>query len=408
MDSYIITISEWLGTSVVLKLEEQQKAELIKLLNFSEEEFWYCLDKLEIFNHKNKLFLEEQFITSSFLEFEVFLDKYKDKDFSKLYYFSQVTRNFSSFPPKLGSDKIVYSESLEGNNIITNGISEEKFAVPPGFFNEIKLKNDNYDELEKKALNYLAELFSLFMIADKSKVYMDDSETYFEFTIFCKNKEHHVLNVKWKDWEYFKGDLFYSCYNWILCRSEEKFKVSTLLQVVRQYFENLSSIKNLENITISLDSIMNRIIKNETKEYFKQQNKLKDEFLVYEKMEMDSNRLLMTSLLGLITTIGLAYYGKVILIKDFSFTDKNNGLAIIFIFALIATLFFSFTYYLGFVARKKYYKSLKKIYLDKFAFAESDFESYLSKPALFKGHKVYWITLLLFAMILCGAIYICG
>ncbi|MEQ7200549.1 hypothetical protein [Enterococcus avium] len=179
-----------------------------------------------------------------------------------------------------------------------------------------------------------------------------------------------------------------------------------VLPFQRQYFENVSNLKKVEDLTASLDSILNRIIINETKEYFEQQNKLKDELILYKKMEMEANNALMKSLLGLITTVGVAYYSKVILVKQFDFTSKNKGIAVIFIFALVAILFFTFVFTVNFIERKNYYDSLRNIYLNKFAFSKEDFESFLDKPALIKGKKIYWITLIIFTIVIISLIYL--
>ena len=122
-------------------------------------------------------------------------------------------------------------------------------------------------------------------------------------------------------------------------------------------------------------------------------------------MDMESNNTLMKSLLGLITTIGLAYYGKVITMENFRFNEQNENLAIIFIFGLIAIVFFCISYLLNYVERKEYYKSLKDIYTKKFVFSEKDFEDTLKEPTIFKGHYKYWITLLCFFVTMIFAIF---
>lgn len=309
-------------------------------------------------------------------------------------------------PKKIITDKQNYNSIIEGNNIVTDGIVENRILIPPSFFYELNKMYELHEEESRKPLNYLSELFSLFIIADKSKISIETEDTYFEFTIFCEKKDNHILKVSWKDWTYFTNDAFYKCYQWILDRSIESFKTSTLLKVVRQYFENVSNLKKVEDLTASLDSILNRIIINETKEYFEQQNKLKDELILYKKMEMEANNALMKSLLGLITTVGVAYYSKVILVKQFDFTSKNKGIAVIFIFALVAILFFTFVFTVNFIERKNYYDSLRNIYLNKFAFSKEDFESFLDKPALIKGKKIYWITLIIFTIVIISLIYL--
>ncbi|WP_429966979.1 hypothetical protein [Enterococcus sp. AZ173] len=397
---------QWLGTSAVLKLDTESKDELINILSLSDSDYDYGNGELEIYNNKHILFLEEQFIESTHLEFEDLLKKYVDKDYSNLKFFSKKKSSLFKMPKKIITDKQNYNSIIEGNNIVTDGIVENRILIPPSFFYELNKMYELHEEESRKPLNYLSELFSLFIIADKSKISIETEDTYFEFTIFCEKKDNHILKVSWKDWTYFTNDAFYKCYQWILDRSIESFKTSTLLKVVRQYFENVSNLKKVEDLTASLDSILNRIIINETKEYFEQQNKLKDELILYKKMEMEANNALMKSLLGLITTVGVAYYSKVILVKQFDFTSKNKGIAVIFIFALVAILFFTFVFTVNFIERKNYYDSLRNIYLNKFAFSKEDFESFLDKPALIKGKKIYWITLFIFTIVIISLIYL--
>ncbi|MGM0330388.1 hypothetical protein [Enterococcus sp. AZ084] len=396
----------WLGTSAVLKLDTESKDELINILNLSDSDYDYDNSELEIYNNKHILFLEEQFIESTHLEFEDLLKKYVEKDYLNLKFFSKKKSSLFKMPEKIITDKQNYNSIIEGNNIVTDGIIENRISIPPSFFYELNKMYELHEEESREPLNYLSELFSLFIIADKSKISIETEDTYFEFTIFCEKKDDHILKVSWRDWAYFTNDAFYKCYQWILDRSIESFKTSTLLKVVRQYFENVSNLKKVEDLTASLDSILNRIIINETKEYFEQQNKLKDELILYKKMEMEANNTLMKSLLGLITTVGVAYYSKVILVKQFVFTSKNKGLAVIFIFALVAILFFTFVFIVNFIERKNYYDSLRNIYLNKFAFSKQDFESFLDKPALIKGKKIYWITLFIFTIVIISLIYI--
>ncbi|MEN2277887.1 hypothetical protein AAH973_08945 [Enterococcus faecalis] len=395
------------GTSLIFKVNKENKDKMISLFELTEQEYEYVLssNELKIYNVSNKLFLEKEFIVSDKLDFEQFLTRYSDKNLSEIQCFYMENAIFKPVSRKLEEERELYSKILDENNIVMDGISEDKIFLPPSLFSEIKMACGYEKDDLNSALNYLSELFSLFMIADKSRIKIDDDEVYFEFSIFCENNDNHILNVLWRDWSCFNTSVFYQCYEWILIKSSENFKEKTLLQVVKQYLGNLSSMENLEDITNSLDSILNRIIQNETHEYFLQQNKLKDEFIVYKKMDMESNNTLMKSLLGLITTIGLAYYGKVITMENFRFNEKNENLAIIFIFGLIAIVFFCISYLLNYVERKEYYKSLKDIYTKKFVFSEKDFEDTLKEPTIFKGHYKYWITLLCFFVTMIFAIF---
>lgn len=408
MDKLLFRNCFWKGSSACFYLDENKKDKFVEILNLEIKDYVYDNgeNELEIFNLKETLFLEKDYILCNIPEFDDFLKKYSVKSSSDLKYFSQEKQKLISVASDLMAAKKKYSEILDNNNLITNGIIEEQIIIPPTLFYELKIFYDTYERNEIEVFNFLAELFSLFAIADKSKITIEDETTYFNFTIFCDNKENHFIKVPWGEWDYFKNNIFYNCYDWILLKSEESFKLSTILNVVRQYIGSLGNFEASEELITSLDSILNRIIKNETKEYFEQQNKLKDEFIGYNKMEIETRSRLMKSLLGLITTVGIAYYGKIITIENFKFTDKNQGLSLIFVFGLIAVVFFGFTFIIEYYERKKYYSSLKNIYVKKFAFSEKDFESFLVKPSLFKKQWVYWITLLAFFFVIVSMIYL--
>ncbi|WP_142967691.1 hypothetical protein [Enterococcus casseliflavus] len=406
MDKFKYKSSDINGTSLIFKIDEVNKNIVTDLFKLSEGDYKYNLSKsmLEIFNSNKKLFLEEIFLLSDSLEFETLLKRYRNKDFSNIDFFYVDEGVFHSSSRNFEEEKSLYAEFLENNNIVTNGIKENNLLIPPSLFSELKKTNyTNNMELEP-ILKYLSEVFSLFMLADKSKINFKDDNIFFEFSIYCEKKENHMINVEWKKWSYFKTNLFYKCYEWILNKINNNFKNKTLLQVVKQFLGNLDSLENVDDITNSLDSILNRIILNETHEYFLQQNKLKDEFIMYKKMDMESNNSLMKSLLGLITTIGLAYYSKVITMDNYKFNETSESLAIIFVFGMIAIMFFCYSYTLNYFQRKEYYTSLRNIYLEKFVFSEKDFDSILVKPTLFKGHYRYWITLLCFYEIVLVAI----
>lgn len=396
---------EWKGTSCSLKASEQEKDEVVKKLNLTEKNYSFKDGLLQIFNHENILFFESNFLVIEKLEFDFFLTKFKKKSLSDISLFNETTFELIQINKSIGNSKREFETLLEDNNIITDGISEDKLIIPPTLFSELQLSYSEKNFKEKRIYSYLAELFSLFAIADKTKISVEEDNTYFYFTIFRTNKNNHVIKVPWRKWDYFNGNIFFNCFEWITIKSKESFKLPTIIQVVREYLGTLDNISLSKDIISSLDSILNRIIKNETKDYFDQQNKLKDEFITYKKMEIESRNSLMKSLLGLISAIGLAYYGKVIGIENFKFMMEDTGIALIFWFSLVAVTFFIFTFIVSYRERVSYYDSLRDIYIDAFLFSKDDVERVLKKPSLFKEQLLYWVTLIMFILGIIFMIY---
>ncbi|EEP7575131.1 hypothetical protein HCK10_002771, partial [Listeria monocytogenes] len=119
MDNYTSDKLEWEGTAVVLRQNKQEKDKLIKLLNLSDNDYEYdeFNSKLEIFNNKNLLFLEEQFILSPNAEFETFLVKFAEKDFSKLSFFDWEEAQFVTLLDNLQIEEQFFFNTLDSNNI---------------------------------------------------------------------------------------------------------------------------------------------------------------------------------------------------------------------------------------------------------------------------------------------------
>ena len=386
------------GSSVLLSIRDSNKQKVIEDLDLGEDDYIDGENEFEISNLPNLLFLEDKFIKDENLEFEDFLERYSVKKIDELRYFSANNNKTYSLKDLCKEDKRLYRNILDENNINTNGIIEEKMVVPPFLFSNLQKMSIEYEKKEYTCYNYLMELFSLFAIADKTKIIESSNKTIFEFSIFSENSNMQTLCVPWKEWNFFEGKRYFNCYKWITERTKENFRIKTLIRIVRQYLVIVGMENSDANLQNSLDSILNRIILNETTEYFLQQNKLKDEFINYQKLELDSKKKLNNSLLGLITSIGVAYYGKVISgnVKDYNFFEKNRGLAILFVFSFIAVIYFVIIFMFEYGERKKYYDKLKSIYLDKFGFSKDDFESFLSRPRLFKGNLFSWMVLILF------------
>ncbi|HAK1462442.1 TPA: hypothetical protein H1046_002872, partial [Listeria monocytogenes] len=147
------------GTAVVLRQNKQEKDKLIKLLNLSDNDYEYdeFNSELEIYNNKNLLFLEEQFILSSNVDFETFLVKFAEKDFSKLSFFDWEKAQFVILLDNLQIEEQIFFDTLESNNIILDGIVEERLVIPPSLFYKLKQQLDISKDNEIKSLNYLSE-----------------------------------------------------------------------------------------------------------------------------------------------------------------------------------------------------------------------------------------------------------
>ncbi|MBC1504514.1 hypothetical protein [Listeria booriae] len=404
MNAKVFANIEWNGKSATLRIDEATGTELIDILEIPTTNYELDKDELEIHDYEKLSFLDEEYI-ETVTEFDDFTGKYAHKCLSDLKYFSK--RKLNVFPMNFHSKETLerYNFFIDNNNIDLRDVDKEMVKIPPDLFYQLNKMYHEHEGASIDSLNYLTEIFVLFAITEKSKLIKTTESFSFEFTFTCEGRNNHILVVPWGEWEYFKNDAFYKCYDWIITKSEEGFKLETLLDVLRQYFSSLADISDTEDFTPSLDSILKRILLYETKLYFEQQNKLREEFINYQKMELDAKSSVMKNLLGLITTVGLAYYGRIVLLKNFKIIDKNRDIAIIFIFALIAIIFFAFVFWVNYMERKRYYRSLRKIYTEKFAFSSNDFDSIVEKPTFLRKQWLHWVTLSIFGLITLGLIY---
>lgn len=395
------------GTSICLTINETEKDKLIDILELNDNDYKYnaIKEELEIYNDLTKLVFEDEFLQEPSLEFDNVLKRYHDKNYSQLSVFSWYAEQFQQLPGNLVEEKKLLTNLLKENDILKDGYLKYSPDIPPSLFKEIVRLTNVFDEKTLKIYNYLTELFSLFALANKSKITLEN-DSKFEFFFYTEEKSRS-LKIDWRDWSKLEDMKFYDCYNWVFNKNKGKLKIDTLLEVVRQFFTNVDNIMELKNISHSLDSILNRIIMNETQNYFEQQNKLKNEFIDYQKMEISANEKLMKNFLTLIVSIGVAVYGKAILIKDFKFLDRSNKLGIIFVFGILAVLMFTFSYIISYSERKNYQEKLKNIYVQKLSYSKKDFESYVQSPTLFKNHWAYWITIIasLIVLMLCTYYY---
>lgn len=296
--------------------------------------------EIEVFNSPRVLFLELDFIKKENLDFEDFLKKYSIKEMcGDLLFFSLKESKTITFPAIEAYKAQRYKQVLEKNNIKSGYIEEKLFGIPPDFFLELDRMYSAHEKLKDITLGYLSNLFSLFIIAEKTDIVRDDRGVKFVFTIYVEGENPVILDVRWQEWDFFEKTetCFSMCYEWLTNKSD--FDLETRLKVVREYIKMVGNFYAKAEWVNSFESILNRIMKNEVNTYFHQQNKLKDEFIVYKKMEMESRSRLMKNLLALIVGLSLAYYARIFNLKNFHVFQSNMGLAIVFGGAMIAIVF---------------------------------------------------------------------
>lgn len=407
---------EWNGTCFKGQIDEVNATEIMALLNASginsiingRDIYKYDNGVFSFYNHSKVSFYEDFFLQHKDTSFKKMLQKLEKKDFTatiETLLFLESKQDFISIPAIDEAALNLYTTVLKGNNIVNElDIKRSQLEIPPTYFFTLleHLEEENISAITKKSLIYYSELFSLFFLANKTT--FNDGK--FDFEIIGVNGDKTKKTIQWQQWDQLCDYKYTKIFSWVLKNCDKALKKDTLIKIVRQFFLEKKNFEWESDYLYSLDSLLRIVVQQETQKYFEQQNKLKDEFIAYSKMEIDSKKQLLKSLLTLITTLSLGYYGLIFKVENFDIFSPNKPLKILFIFALIAIIYFSVIFYLDYEERKIFWKKLKNIYVQKFYFSEMDFKNMLPKPELLKGQKHYIIILIIFITLVCSMIKI--
>lgn len=399
---------KWNGTSLQLgKATNEEFSELksffpddfdgSKKLSYNEEE-----QIIEIFNASEILLYELEFIKEN--PFKHILNKFKDKINEEFFYFyNEQDTIFERISFLRFCNKEEFEQILSKNKFDV-GFENELLNIPPELFSIFDGKC--FTEEEKKIVTYLKNLFSLLLISE----YTNYKNGTFLFSIMLENGDFTSIQVKWKEWDSLESLNFFIAYEWIVKETDNAIKIGTKLKVVREALRREGSFSIGQDAVNRFNSMLNVIIKNQTDKYFEQQNKLKNDFLDLNKKELDSKRQLFTKLLAVIATIGATFYGVfkpeyIVKFGDMSLLSKNPIIGMVCLVAIVSIIFFSITFILDIIERRKIYNKLKRWYVNNFGFSVEEFTSSVDKPYFLKNNWIQWFLIILFIILLIVGIF---
>lgn len=417
------------GTNIIInEVTWDESKDIMDLFNIKDESqfqdgniYIYGKDITDTF------LFEENFIDNKKNNLLDVLDKLNEKTYtSPFYYYSQSKGELININEFYKFEDMNFFKTVLANNIVNSlSYNSNNFCLSPKIFETIMYMLHKYDNIDNKTLylnilTYLRELFTLMAISERTDIKKDKNNGIsFEFTLFNDLHGNIKQSIKWTDWSTLSKTQFYSLYEWITDELEDgvennqydyNFKQGKLrLSLVRSYLKEKKEFKSSKNTINELSSILNRVRKNETEEYFSQQNKLKDEMIQLAKDEINSKRSITNRVIGLITTVAVGIFTQ---FYDLSITNwsellsSNFSISLIFFFSFIAIIFFLFSFYLDIKERIAYYNKLKKIYVNDLNFDSNDFKDKIQQPKLWRDYKVYWWILIICATLsLFGMIY---
>lgn len=408
------------GTSLILKdfpTEEEAIQFCSELHLFNESNTFksqYEDGKLELYDAdlKNLFFLEEDFIKNVSM-FNTLLEKFSTKNYEgTINYYSKKNgfiKNTSS--SILLKENELFKLLVENNILINDGLKQEQLYISPSMFELIKCfvnehEEEAYYNQYKNILTYMRELFSLISLAEKTTYKNSNGKQIFHFQNFHTVNGVMTKEVEWKNWDSLVNENYYSLYKWIVEIGEydksynyKSFQRELNLRksIVQNYLKNKNNFKTTKDSIKELDSILLRIRNNQTETYFEQKHKLKNEMVQLMHEEMESKKNVFKRLLGLLTTVSVGYYSQ--FYRDTGITElgdlagPNFELALLFVFSMIAIIFFMLTLFREIKEKIDYYWRIKDIYINDLFFDEDDFRAKMPKPKIWKDYRFYWLIL---------------
>lgn len=342
----------------------------------------------ELYNQKDILFLEEKYIIES-KRFINIVEKLKKKQFnSQLKIFRDGKLCFlRSFIDEVE----LYTQVITENNI--NGFFNNDLHISVNHFLE-------YEQSDK--IRYTQAIYILLFLAN----YTDYKDNKFLFKVKLDSGEtcHRI------DFSQIEDISLFNTYDWVISSREN---LNTRLRIIREIIANKNSFYLDEIDLDSAKSLFNRIIKEQTDQYFIQVNTLREDFLKFSEKKQASYNSLHLKFLGWISAIAVFIYGELkdyegdrLLYKVFcSSTDKSELFLIFFILSIVII-------WIIFIKENwdnnKEYEKIKDFYVRKLFFEETDFNRYLEYPQVPFSYKIIFVILLLllFLRLLLGYTYV--
>ncbi|QUN14152.1 hypothetical protein KEC48_06485 [Clostridium sp. C1] len=381
----------WNNTALELKKDDTTYLNITKLKNecnnFNidmpmEEEH----DKIVIYNNKNLLFKEEEYLKEK-TYFKDVLHKLSFKDYSQdLYY---VRDDFSIYSIK-NNDYQIYSSVIANNNI--DGLTKK----------DLNISIEILEKFERNEMNIkIMNVYIMIFLADKTSFRILSQNQQFEFYIY-DDKSNVVVEEK-LIYDEIDTDLL-SVYKWIVSNREFEASYKVKLDIVRKIIVDKKTFKLTQADLCSCESIFSRVVKNEVKEYFDQVNLLKKDFIDLEKAINDVKRSLHLKILAWLGSIGLVIFDS---IKDFKgdniyyiiFHSHSEKVNIILFMLIISFLVISFAFFIEMKELLKEYKKLEYFYTNKLFFKKEDFENYVSPPSINCLYKIVFFIVIIVCVI---------
>lgn len=403
------------GYSIPNFFTESTSQELFDLLGITFEDYHYQDGFLYIFSEdiEGLYFLEEYYLKEE-SKFNNILNRFSSKRYTEdfNYYSPSKTTTIPITTVYNLKDINRFRKMVENNILVIDGLKQETMYVSPSVFDALLKLIKNHESIQyvkkyEEILLYMRELFSLIAISEKMIYENLKGKQSFSFQFFDDTQGVIDKKVDWGNWETLSSTNYYLLYEWLIENSEDTGdsekddrNLHLLKNIVQDYIRNVGSFEINEEIKNKLDSILSRIRNNQTKTYFEQQNKLKDEMIVLIKDEMESKKKVYNRLIGVLTTASIGYYSQFFNNKDDlvgleDLKGENFPLALIFFFSSIAIIFFMISLLVEIIERKSYYEKVKKVYVDSLFFKESDFTTHVKKPSILKDYWFYWLLLIL-------------
>lgn len=330
------------------------------------------VDNNELFNQTGLLFLEEKYMDEC-KRFSKIVDKLKIKTFNSdiIIYENNELKKVEDFSQEVK----LFRQVIFENNI--NGLQKKDLCISVKHFERYK---------KSKKIEYVQSIYILLFLASISE-YAENSFT-FKVKIGDKELAEQLSFDEIEDFNLFK---FYS---WIITSKEN---LQTRLRIVREIIVRKNSFRLSDEDLYSAKSAFNRIIKEETDNYFAQVNMLKDDFLKLSDRQRKSYQSLHLKFLGWGSSIALFIYGE---IKDkpsgnlwkkllFSKTEKSCIFIIIFLVSLL-TIWILFKKEMN--DNEKEYKKIKLFYTKQLFFDRADFSNFIEVPKVSCLYTIiFWI-----------------
>ncbi len=380
---------KWQGTSLILPTELENNKEFRERLARENISLVIEENRSLLRNEKNHFIFENDFIEQC-TNISIISNKLRNKSFaddSKIFNHETCTFNTIKAQPV---DLVDYSNIIS-NNILDGDL--RNFEISINVLNEVL----NIGDKSRAVLDF----FILLALAPKS----------------AYDAEMISVNFLASDGTYkFKFDIMrdkplnlYPIYSWIFNEKESASLVDTKLQIVRSTIIKKQTIHDVRGILEDSKLIYNRTISGQTKDYFEQINRLKDDFLVLSNNEQKAMRTLNVTFFAWLGYLGIeilqyiSEYNGNNLIRDLFFSQGEKP-GVVVLMLSIALIFIFLGYYYEVSSLRKEHEVIRTIYRDVILLEDNNgktqkFDNLIKKPRVGRIPIVIFLIIMTFLFI---------